>query len=494
VAGTQVVSETYMPSEAVAAAASVALEPGPRRLSALGVTLLLVGVGGVVPWERRRRRLEREEEERQERDRALSDLFHGDDMLDDPEPDDDWVSDVADDGPYATACDALFSEGETTWFPGRSCGRRVPVECLGGAGFLDHELSELHEWGAEPRDAVCARGVSTRRSRIRVIRAIRGQEEAPANRWAAAPARRHRLLSRSSVVWLAACTLLGVLFLGWGAALDGTARPNVASTDATTSQVAYRTRDIEDLRKGDMVVAWDRATGRLGRHEVANTFVRTATQLRILEFAAPDGSTQTLETTDEHPFWSVGDGNFVAAGKLHLGDQFISPAGELSTLVSTASEPHPEGVTVYNFEVSGVHNYYVRADGLRAPPVRVHNAQGYVPPSGKPPIRGPVRPYDEAQKNPVLGYDNHHLDPRLGRSAPDYRTGPTVGVRNDNAGGRIPGGINLHTGKGGFQTALRQHITKDLGFTIKDWSALSDAVRQLHLRRYYASFGIPFPM
>lgn len=106
-------------------------------------------------------------------------------------------------------------------------------------------------------------------------------------------------------------------------------------------------------------------------------FERTADHLRVLEFGAEsDGPTQSLETTDEHPFWSVEAKNFVAAGDLRLGDRFISPAGEFSTLTATHRDEHPEGVAVYNFEVADVHNYYVRAHGLRAPPVRVHNAPG----------------------------------------------------------------------------------------------------------------------
>ena len=131
-----------------------------RALSALGVTLLLVGVGGVVPWERRRRRLEREAEERQERDRALDDLFHGEDMLDDLEPD-DWTPDTRDDGPYAVACDALFSKGESTWFPGRSCCHRVPVEVLGRCRILEPRIVRIARMGHTSR-VCCARALRQR--------------------------------------------------------------------------------------------------------------------------------------------------------------------------------------------------------------------------------------------------------------------------------------------------------------------------------------------
>jgi hypothetical protein len=174
--------------------------------------------------------------------------------------------------------------------------------------------------------------------------------------------------------------MLGAFCFGWSAwssSVSNLPKAYAAAHSATpaSSPVTYVTKNIEDVRKGETVVAWDPVTGELGRHEVTNTFARTSDHLRVLEFAAEDdGETQTLETTDEHPFWSVEAGDFVAAGDLRIGNRFISPAGEFSTLVGTHRDEHPEGVPVYNFEVADVHNYYVRAHGLRAPPVRVHNA------------------------------------------------------------------------------------------------------------------------
>lgn len=111
---------------------------------------------------------------------------------------------------------------------------------------------------------------------------------------------------------------------------------------------------------------------------------------------------------------------------------------------------------------------------------------------GKPPVIGVVRPYNQAKANPIAGYDNHHLDPPLGRNDPNYNSGPTIPVRNDNAGGRVPDGINYHTGPGGFQSALNAHI-KELGFTREQWNSLPDETRLVYLRRYYSSLGVPFP-
>jgi hypothetical protein len=111
---------------------------------------------------------------------------------------------------------------------------------------------------------------------------------------------------------------------------------------------------------------------------------------------------------------------------------------------------------------------------------------------GPPPFVAGVRPYDVAKKNPIPGSDQHHLDPDWGRNDPDYKTGPTIAVRNDNAGGKVDGGKNYHTAEGGVQTSLEAHV-QELGFTRKQWNALPQEQRLLHLRRYYAGLGIPFP-
>jgi hypothetical protein len=290
----------------------------------------------------------------------LNELFHGEDLLDDPDPgdDDDWVARMRDDRPMNAVCDEVFAACDNTWSQD-SVGWRAPrldsVESMTAVSLRQSRAVQVGH--------ACAR-----RPEAMLIRSARR-----------GPVSRRPLLCRSSVVWLAACLLLGAFCFGGAAWFSSVPdRPAARSAVPASTRVTYVTKNIEDVRKGETVVAWDPVTGQLGRHEVANTFERTSDHLRVLEFAAEDdGQTQTLETTDEHPFWSVGAGDFVAAGDLRLGDRFVSPAGEFSTLVATHRDEHPEGVPVYNFEVADVHNYYVRAHGLRAPPVRVHNAQGY---------------------------------------------------------------------------------------------------------------------
>ena len=198
------------------------------------------------------------------------------------------------------------------------------------------------------------------------------------------------------------------------------------------------------------------------------------------------GLAEPLGVTSNHSIYSADRLDFVPAGELRVGETLRNLDGDvrIESIEQLGSEER-----VYNLEIHGEHVFRVASNG-----VLVHNssgAEGSV--NGKPSIVGPVRPYDEATAARIPGYDNHHLDPKLGRIDPSYPKGPTIGVRNDNANGSVPGGVNLHTAKGGLQTSLNDHIKNDLGFTIKQWNELPDGTRQLHLRRYYASFGIPFP-
>ncbi len=124
------------------------------------------------------------------------------------------------------------------------------------------------------------------------------------------------------------------------------------------------------------------------------------------------GLSQTFQTTDTHPFWVVSDsrdlsrlareyvtvapvgggslelyhanavftdgGYYVEASDLRLGDVFQGPHGELTTLIATHREDHPDGISVYNIEVDGTSNYYVIANYeaylAGAEPALVHNA------------------------------------------------------------------------------------------------------------------------
>jgi len=46
---------------------------------------------------------------------------------------------------------------------------------------------------------------------------------------------------------------------------------------------------------------------------------------------------------------------------LRPGDRLLEPDQSLVTVISSVREEHPDGLTVYNFEVAGLHHYFVSA-------------------------------------------------------------------------------------------------------------------------------------
>jgi hypothetical protein len=141
----------------------------------------------------------------------------------------------------------------------------------------------------------------------------------------------------------------------------------------TGTEATRLTKSIEDIVAGDMVMARDPETGEYGPKRVLETFRRTSDHLRLLTIRSADGEEQELRTTDEHPFWTAETG-WVSAGQLRPGQHVQQDDGAWATIVATVYEPHPEGITVYNFEVEGFHTYYVaEGPGVRSPPVLVHN-------------------------------------------------------------------------------------------------------------------------
>ncbi|MDR1480155.1 MAG: HINT domain-containing protein, partial [Planctomycetaceae bacterium] len=137
------------------------------------------------------------------------------------------------------------------------------------------------------------------------------------------------------------------------------------------------------------------------------TFERISDHLRYLTTVGKNNLTQTFETTDSHPFWVVtdkpdlsrvaretveengtilqhedvtvaGNGYYVEAKDLKVGDIFLGANNELTTLAETQRKDFPEGITVYNFTVEGNHNYFVIANleafQNGASVVLVHNA------------------------------------------------------------------------------------------------------------------------
>jgi hypothetical protein len=138
----------------------------------------------------------------------------------------------------------------------------------------------------------------------------------------------------------------------------------------------------------------------IGLKPVKETYQRVSYHLRHLTFETADGTQQTLSTTDEHPFWSVTPEEFVEAGSLIVGHSVAGPTGETQTLVSSALEEFPDGVPVFNFQVTDYHTYFVAASADK-PVMLVHNANNFY--SNDPHVANIANAIEAAYPGHVIG-------------------------------------------------------------------------------------------
>ena len=211
------------------------------------------------------------------------------------------------------------------------------------------------------------------------------------------------------------CVFIAIASLFWNfipSSRNVEAISQVAGKSLPIVETKYATKNIEDIQEGDEVLAYDVRTGKTVKNKVSATFHLKSDHLRYLTVLDANGSEQTFQTTDTHPFWvnsdrpdlfrkardSVSeydvtteseilidhdnlfvteDGCYVEAKDLKEGDHFIGPSGDTSVLLKTWREVHPEGIEVYNFKVADNSNYFVIANYADfqngAEPVLVHN-------------------------------------------------------------------------------------------------------------------------
>ncbi|MEV5439524.1 polymorphic toxin-type HINT domain-containing protein [Streptomyces sp. NPDC052682] len=129
------------------------------------------------------------------------------------------------------------------------------------------------------------------------------------------------------------------------------------------------TKNIEDVKLGDKVLATDPETGKTSARDVTATIVTESdkhfTELTI----ATEYGEEHLTATYEHPFWSVSEHDWVPAGDLKPGMTLRTDEGRTAEV--TATRQYTDHVRTYNLTVKGVHTYYVLAGST---PVLVHNS------------------------------------------------------------------------------------------------------------------------
>lgn len=129
------------------------------------------------------------------------------------------------------------------------------------------------------------------------------------------------------------------------------------------------TKNIEDIKVGDEVLATDPETGETGPRKVTRLIVTDSDKhFNKLTINTPDGP-EHLTATNEHPFWAPDLGQWVEARNLRPGTTLRTDVG--TTVTVTANRSYSAHARTYNLTVDDLHTYYVLAG---ATAVLVHNS------------------------------------------------------------------------------------------------------------------------
>ena len=124
---------------------------------------------------------------------------------------------------------------------------------------------------------------------------------------------------------------------------------------------------ISEINVGDYVWTENVETGEKELKQVLQVYVNETDTLVHLSITDENGSETTINTTENHPFYTEGKG-WVTASKLEIGDILHTKDGKIQVVKEVSLEKLEAPVKVYNLEVDEQHTYFVSRVG-----VLVHN-------------------------------------------------------------------------------------------------------------------------
>ncbi|GAA1228228.1 hypothetical protein GCM10009676_08180 [Prauserella halophila] len=131
-------------------------------------------------------------------------------------------------------------------------------------------------------------------------------------------------------------------------------------------------RPIEEVQRGDRVLATDPESGEQGPREVTEVITGSGRKSLVTLTVDTDGpagdETGSVTATEGHPFWIDDEGRWLAASQIEPGDLLRTAQGERVRVVDTDTTQRTQ--RVHNLTVDGIHTYHVEADTLA---LLVHN-------------------------------------------------------------------------------------------------------------------------
>lgn len=153
-------------------------------------------------------------------------------------------------------------------------------------------------------------------------------------------------------------------------ALAASARLCNCFVEGTEVQTPDGFKMIEDVEVGDLVLARDEDTGESAYKPVVALIAGSEREIWEVTIETTDGQNvvrqEPIRTTVEHP-WRTADGRWIETKDLAPGMELVSSNGDRAVVISAFKTDRVE--PTYNFEVEGLHTYFVGEAG-----VWVHNA------------------------------------------------------------------------------------------------------------------------
>ncbi|MER7112846.1 Hint domain-containing protein, partial [Streptomyces sp. NPDC000229] len=143
--------------------------------------------------------------------------------------------------------------------------------------------------------------------------------------------------------------------------------------DSDRQRADGSTKDIEDLKEGEYVLASDPETGDLQARKVTDTITGDGYKHLVTLTVDPDGENgkakpSKITATANHPFWLPDYGRWAEAGELEPGMWLQTAAGTWVQI--TAIDDAHRSQRVHNLTVDGQHTYFVV---IGSAAVLVHN-------------------------------------------------------------------------------------------------------------------------
>ncbi|MFE0382944.1 RICIN domain-containing protein [Streptomyces bungoensis] len=129
------------------------------------------------------------------------------------------------------------------------------------------------------------------------------------------------------------------------------------------------TKEIKDIRIGDVVLATDPESGRTETHTVSRT-IYTPDDTDFADITIDVGHAR-ITATQHHPFWSPSEHRWIDGGDLRPGQTLRTSSGATVTVLHV--HRYHRLHSAYNLTVDSLHTYYVLAGTT---PVLVHNTNG----------------------------------------------------------------------------------------------------------------------